>query len=197
VEPETGVMTHRSPAGERVWRAACELFYLEGIRSVGIAEIAARSGVGKPNLYRNFASKEGLAMAYLAAQVESQQELLDRARAAHPDDPTAQLRTVVAESAQRICSPGYRGCALANAAIEFPEPEHPVLVAVAAAKAQRLADLAELTEKIGVADPEALAYMIQLLLDGAAASAQMLPAQRAADALIEAVNRLIDSCQGN
>ena len=48
----------RSHAGDRVWQTACDLFYREGIRGVGVAEIVARSGVGKPSLYRNFDSKK-------------------------------------------------------------------------------------------------------------------------------------------
>ena len=57
-----------SPAGQRVWETACELFYREGIRSAGVAEIAERSGVGKPSIYRNFESKDGLALAYVHAK---------------------------------------------------------------------------------------------------------------------------------
>ena len=55
----------RTPAGQKIWRSARELFYRDGIRAVGVAEIADHSGVAKPNIYRNFASKEALVVAYL------------------------------------------------------------------------------------------------------------------------------------
>lgn len=187
----------RSRAGERVWQAACDLFYREGIRSVGVAEIAARSGVGKPNLYRNFTSKDGLAVAYVLAKAEAERTLFNSVRTAYPGDPAAQLRHVITEVAEVMCAPGYRGCALVNAAVEFPDRDHPVLVAVAALKEERLTRLTELAAALAVPDPQQLAYMIQLLLEGAAASAQVLPAARSASALIEAVDRVVASCRAD
>src|SRR2546429_6583141 len=48
-----------------ILETATELFYSEGIRAVGIDTIIARSGVAKMSLYRNFASKYDLVVAFL------------------------------------------------------------------------------------------------------------------------------------
>lgn len=184
----------RSHAGDRVWETACDLFYREGIRGVGVAEIVARSGVGKPSLYRNFDSKEGLVVAYITAQADADRAFWEATRAAYPNDAAAQLRHLVTTVAELMCSPGYRGCALANAAVEFPDRDHPVQVAVEAFKADRLMRLTNLATELHAPDPRQLAYMIQLLLEGAAASAQVLPAEHTASALVEAVDRVVRSC---
>ena len=49
---------------ERIDRAAYELFTRHGIRAVGVDTIVARSGVGKMTLYRHYASKKALALAF-------------------------------------------------------------------------------------------------------------------------------------
>ncbi|MCP2163387.1 TetR/AcrR family transcriptional regulator [Goodfellowiella coeruleoviolacea] len=185
--------TKRSPAGERVWRAACELFSRDGIRAVGVAEIAETSGVGKPNLYRNFGSKDDLAVAYLRAQAEAGLESFEAARQAFPDDHLAQLRQVIARVAAEMGTPGYRGCVVANAAIEFPDRAHPVRAAVDELKAEYLRRLTELVAHLPVDDPEGLAYALQVLLEGASATAQFLSVEKSRAVLIETTERVIAS----
>ncbi|MEU2791700.1 TetR/AcrR family transcriptional regulator [Streptomyces sp. NPDC007100] len=182
-----------SPAGQRVWETACELFYREGIRSAGVAEIAERSGVGKPSIYRNFESKDGLALAYVKAKAVPPRVWLEAARAACPDDPLAQLRHVIAEIADQISEPGYRGCALANASVEFPDRGHPVRVAVGELKAEYLGLLTDLVAQLPVRDPRSLGYMLQMLVEGASITTQIYSAERSAAALKEAADRIIDS----
>ncbi|MEN2424102.1 TetR/AcrR family transcriptional regulator [Streptomyces rimosus] len=182
-----------SPAGQRVWETACDLFYREGIRSAGVAEIAERSGVGKPSIYRNFESKDGLALAYVKAKAVPSRVWLETARAACPDDPLEQLRQVIAEIAEQISAPGYRGCPLVNASVEFPHRDHPVRVAVDELKAEYLELLAELVSRLPVRDHRTLAYMLQMLVEGASVTTQIYEAEKSATALKEAADRLIDS----
>ncbi|RSO09793.1 TetR family transcriptional regulator [Streptomyces sp. WAC 06783] len=182
-----------SPAGQRVWETACDLFYREGIRSAGVAEIAERSGVGKPSIYRNFESKDGLALAYVKAKAVPSRVWLETARAACPDDPLGQLRHVIAEIAEQISAPGYRGCPLVNASVEFPHRDHPVRVAVDELKAEYLELLDELVSRLPVRDHRTLAYMLQMLVEGASVTTQIYEAEKSATALKEAADRLIDS----
>jgi AcrR family transcriptional regulator len=49
----------RSPR-ERLLEAAGELFYAEGVQSVGIDRVIERAGVAKASLYSTFGSKEKL-----------------------------------------------------------------------------------------------------------------------------------------
>ncbi|MBB5936301.1 TetR/AcrR family transcriptional regulator [Streptomyces zagrosensis] len=185
--------TGRSPAGERVWQAACELFSRDGIRSVGVAEIAATSGVGKPSLYRNFGSKDELAVAYVKAQAVAGLESFEVARQACPGDELAQLRHVIARVAGEMGTPGYRGCVIANTAIEFSDREHPVRQAVDELKAEYLRRLTTLVARLPVRDPEALAYTLQILMEGAGAAAQFYSVERSRATLVEAADRIIAS----
>ena len=64
---------------ERLLQAASELFYAEGIQSVGIDRVIERAGVAKASLYNTFGSKEQLVGAYLDAR---HAQVLGRLRAA-------------------------------------------------------------------------------------------------------------------
>src|SRR6204780_3921577 len=59
---------HRPSARDRLLQAANELFYAEGVQTVGIDRIIERAGVAKASLYNLFGSKEELVAAYLASR---------------------------------------------------------------------------------------------------------------------------------
>ncbi|WP_157357307.1 TetR/AcrR family transcriptional regulator [Amycolatopsis nigrescens] len=183
----------RTPAGQRVWDTVRELFYRDGVRSCGVAEIAERAGVGKPSIYRNFGSKDALAVAYLHEKAVPAQEILRDARTAHPDDPRARLRYVVAQIADEITAPGHRGCPLANVVVEFPDRTHPVREAAQALKTEYLGLFTELVSPLPVDDPDTLAYLIQTLVEGAHLTGQIFSPGRSAAALVDATDRLVDS----
>ncbi|MGW8375591.1 TetR/AcrR family transcriptional regulator [Streptomyces sp. ODS28] len=183
----------RTPAGQRVWDTACELFYREGIRAVGVAEIAERSGVGKPSIYRSFESKDRLAVTYVQAQAQPPRAWLEEACEACPGDPRGQLRHAVGAIARRISEPGFRGCPLANACVEFPDREHPVHQAAGELKAAYLEMWTELIAPLPVRDPAGLAYLLQMLVEGANVTTQIFSAERSAPALEDAAERLVDS----
>src|SRR5881392_3961788 len=50
---------------DRILETADRLFYLQGIRSVGVDTIAAEIGISKRTLYNHFPSKDALIAAYL------------------------------------------------------------------------------------------------------------------------------------
>ena len=50
---------------ERILETADRLFYLRGIRTVGVDTIAAEIGISKRTLYNHFPSKDRLIAAYL------------------------------------------------------------------------------------------------------------------------------------
>src|ERR1700748_2490825 len=62
--PATG--QPRRSARERLLDAADELFYDEGVQTVGIDRIIEHAGVAKASLYNTFGSKEEMVQAYLA-----------------------------------------------------------------------------------------------------------------------------------
>ena len=52
-------------ARDRLLEAANELFYDEGVHTVGIDRVIERAGVAKASLYNTFGSKDELVRAYL------------------------------------------------------------------------------------------------------------------------------------
>ncbi|MFD8307812.1 TetR/AcrR family transcriptional regulator [Streptomyces sp. NPDC059690] len=128
---ETGAGTGRrvSAARERLLGTAGQLFYAEGIHTVGVDRLVAEAKVTNATFYRHFRSKEDLAVAYLQSVDQAIRTQIDSLTAA--DVPTdGILRGIGASLVDQIRSPGYRGCAFLNAAAEFPDPDHPVHRAV-------------------------------------------------------------------
>ena len=61
----------RLSARERLLAAANELFYNEGVHTVGIDRVIEQAGVAKASLYNTFGSKDELVRAYLEARYVS------------------------------------------------------------------------------------------------------------------------------
>jgi len=55
----------RPSARDRLLAAANELFYNEGVHTVGIDRVIEQAGVAKASLYNTFGSKDELVRAYL------------------------------------------------------------------------------------------------------------------------------------
>ena len=189
---EAGVPVRGARA--RILDTASDLFYRQGIRAVGIDTIVAQSGVAKMSLYRHFASKDELIVAYLALRNEGYWTWFNRAVARHPGDPRAQLLSLFASLRRQTLHPQYRGCPFLNALIEFPAPDHPghrVAIAHKHAVRERLAALAR---EAGARDPDRLAAHLQMLMDGARLAAQTADAAFDGDAIAAAAALIEAAC---
>ena len=159
---------------ERILAAASDLFYRHGIRAVGVEAIAEAAETNKMTLYRHFSSKDELVAEYLRCLAEQSKSGWGRREAEHPGDPLGQLRAWLKEMAAHFASGDDRGCALANAAVELPEKDHPARRVIEAYKSGVRARLAQLCGAAGLADPEMLADELFLLLEGARVTAQSM-----------------------
>jgi AcrR family transcriptional regulator len=166
----------RIPPRSRILAAAGELFYRHGIRAVGVDAIAEAAGTNKMTLYRHFASKDELVAEYLRQFAEFADTCWDRFARAHPGDPRAQLRAWLFEMAEHLASAGERGCALANAAVELPQKDHPARRVIEDFKRAHRARLVELCRNAGLSEPDMLADELHLLLEGARVTAQSVGA---------------------
>ena len=160
-------------AGDKIRDTARELFYREGIRAVGVDEIVSKAGVTKPSLYRSFGSKDELTVAVLHESEAGFWARWDEAMAAHAGDPRAQLLAFFAGLAERSTKEDYRGCALTNAAVEYPERDHPARQVAEAHKRDLRARLRAKAVELGAADPDRLGDSLTLLVEGAYASSQL------------------------
>jgi AcrR family transcriptional regulator len=162
----------RIPPRARILAAAGELFYRHGIRAVGVDAIAEAAGTNKMTLYRHFASKDELVAEYLRQSAHAADECWERFAQAHPGDPRAQLRAWLEEMAGHLAEPDERGCALANAAIELPDKDHPARRVIEEFKRAHRMRLVRLSQGAHLSEPELLADELHLLLEGARVTAQ-------------------------
>ena len=112
---------------ERILDTAYELFSRHGTRAVGVDRIIAEAGTAKMTLYRNFASKDALIVAFLAAREERwtrgwlQAEVERRA-----DTPAAMLLAIFDVFGEWFGLPDFEGCSFINVMLELDDPESPV-----------------------------------------------------------------------
>ncbi len=159
-------------AQQRLLDAADALFYREGVRNVGVDSVVARAGVNKMSLYRQFASKDALMLAYLERQERCFWEKFDTSLAKHPDAPRLQLPQFFADWAERAAAPDYRGCPFVNVAVEFADPTHPARQFVFRHKAVLLRRILDTVRAAGARDPESLAHGIALVVEGCYTASQ-------------------------
>src|SRR5689334_17760120 len=88
-------------ARERLLQAADELFYREGVYTVGIDRILERAGVAKASLYGTFGSKNELIRAYLEARARWLEARVEE-RLARFDNPRERILSVFDEFADRV-----------------------------------------------------------------------------------------------
>jgi AcrR family transcriptional regulator len=162
----------RIPPRDRILAAAADLFYRQGIRAVGVDAIAEAAGTNKMTLYRHFPSKDELVAEYLRQSASATDACWAKLEKRHPGDALAQLRGWLKAMADRVADRSERGCALANAAIELPEKDHPARPVIEAHKIAHRKRLAGLSRSAGLTDPEMLADELHLLLEGARVAVQ-------------------------
>jgi AcrR family transcriptional regulator len=176
---------------DRLLAAADELFYNEGVHTVGIDRVIERAGVAKASLYATFGSKDELIRAYLERRHEARRRRIDEAFA-RCDTPRERLLAVFDVLAHLLSQPNCRGCAFINAGAESP-----IGSATEQATQEYRAWVIELfTEQAkaaGAADPEALAAQLTLIYDGAAVGVRMDGPSTAPAAARQAAELLVDA----
>lgn len=157
-------LTDLTPGAQRILDVASELFYEQGIHTVGVDTIAAESGISKPILYKNFGSKDGLVVAYLLNRHRWWWELLEEeVERAESPRALAFFDVYAADHGN-----GRRGCAFLNAAAELPDdhPAHEVIRYHKHSICDRLEELVKEDTAPGI-EHRLLANHLFLLLEGA------------------------------
>jgi AcrR family transcriptional regulator len=179
-------------AHDRLLAAADELFYGEGVHTVGIERVIERAGVAKASLYSTFGSKDELIRAYLQLRAERRQRRISE-RVARYDDPRDRILAVFDVLGDRASEPTFRGCAFMNASAEGPRAESKVTRVCADSRAWTLSLFTELARDAGARDPERLGEQLVLLYDGGMVGSAMdrnpaaaLTARAMAEALLDA-----------
>jgi AcrR family transcriptional regulator len=147
---------------ERILETADRLFYLQGIRAVGVDTIAAEIGISKRTLYNHFPSKEELIKAYLtrrAVQLPSSDKT-----------PVEQILGTFDALERRFGAEDFRGCPFVNAVTELGAEDQAVRKIATAFKDSRRTRFRDLLKQLGATDADRLATQLQLLVDGAIAA---------------------------
>ena len=161
----------RTSARERLLAAADELFYAEGIHTVGIDRVIERAGVAKASLYSAFGSKDELVRAYLLRRHERRQRRMTDHLAAY-DGPRAKLLGIFDYLGQSYRQPTFRGCPFVNANAESL-PGGPAEEVTDLSRAWVRSLVRGLVVDLGVPDPDPLVDQLVLLYDGATVSARL------------------------
>ncbi|HKY91781.1 MAG TPA: TetR/AcrR family transcriptional regulator [Nevskiaceae bacterium] len=151
---------------DRIFRTARDLFYRQGIRAVGVDTIATEAGTNKMSFYRSFPSKDELVAEYLRDQEREAWEWWDEVMAQHAGDPRAQVEALFDAHVTKTCEEDSRGCALANAAVEISEPNHPARAVVAHFKDEVRNRFRGLAKDLGARDADGLGDALMLLWEG-------------------------------
>ncbi|RYZ58781.1 MAG: TetR/AcrR family transcriptional regulator [Proteobacteria bacterium] len=158
-------------ARDRLLKAADELFYEEGLNTVGIDRIIERAGVAKASLYNTFGSKDALVRAYLTARHEARRARILK-RIANHQSARRQILAIFDEMHDRALEPGFKGCAFVRASAENRAGSC-VKTVCDESRAWLLDLLRSLAASSGARDPEVLARQLVLLYDGAAVASQL------------------------
>jgi AcrR family transcriptional regulator len=147
---------------ERILETADRLFYLQGIRAVGVDTVAAEIGISKRTLYNHFPSKNALISAYLERRF--------RPVPTSDKPPAEQILRTFDRLERGFADKGFRGCPFVNAVAEMGAEDHAVRKIAVAFKDSRRAWFHDLLLQLDVANPDELATQLQLLVDGAIAT---------------------------
>jgi AcrR family transcriptional regulator len=182
-----------SPARERLLAAADELFYAEGVHTVGIDRVIERAGVAKATLYSIFGSKDELIRAYLERRHQASRQNMAQQLAGY-HTPRERLLGVFDVLGRSFTKPGFHGCAFVNASAEA-RPGSPAEEASDESRAWVRSLFTELAQAAGVADPGPLAWQLALLYHGATIAARMDREPTAAATARAAAATLLDAAR--
>jgi AcrR family transcriptional regulator len=154
--------TEKLDMKERILATADRLFYLRGIRAIGVDTVAAEIGISKRTLYNHFPSKDALIAAYLARRSIS--------LPASDKPALEQILGTFDSMERRFSAKDFRGCPFVNAVAELGTEDHAVRKVAFAFKNGRRARFRDLLNQLNVANADDLATQLQLLVDGAIAA---------------------------
>ena len=146
---------------ERILATADRLFYLQGIRAVGVDTIVAEIGISKRTLYNHFPSKDALIAAYLERRFVQPRP--------SQKSPVEQILSTFDSLERRFSARDFRGCPFVNAVAELGAQDRAVREIAVAFKESRRLWFRDLLLQLGVADAEGLATQLTLLVDGSIA----------------------------
>jgi AcrR family transcriptional regulator len=184
-------------AAQRIFAAARDLFYQQGIRAVSVDAIAAAAGTTKMTLYRNFSSKDELLAAILRAHDLEFWTWWDEVIEPFTGQARKQIEQLFRAFEEIACDEGScRGCPIANAAVEIIDDENPARQIVKQHHDEMRRRLRELSRNMNARDPERLGDALFLLMGGSFLSLLVFNDAGPSVSVYDAARLLLDSSVG-
>jgi AcrR family transcriptional regulator len=161
----------RVSARERLLAAADELFYENGINTVGIDRVIERAGVAKASLYDCFGSKDELVRSYLQGRSDARRTRINE-RLSQYDTPEEKILSIFDLLGELAVQPGFRGCAFVRAGADASSSDR-VKTVCEESRAFILGKFTDLAGEAGISEPELLGKQLVLLYDGASIAAHL------------------------
>jgi AcrR family transcriptional regulator len=158
---------------ERLLQTAGDLFYREGIHTVGIDRILAEAGVAKASLYSTFRSKDELVRAYLEERASWLRGRIEQ-RVAAASDPQARILAIFDDLSDRVMEARfYNGCPFIRACAEGAPDSGPAREVASSYRAWQRELFARLAKEAGMPRPSETSRQLSLIYDGATVTASM------------------------
>ena len=181
---------------ETVLRKAMQLFWSQGYEATGVADLLETMRIGRQSLYDTFGDKRSLFLEALRAYFGEQgARVITRLRA--PGSPQENLRAVFAQWEQMLEEMGPFGCLMGNTAVELGPHDEEAAEIVRAGFARVRQEVAETirrgqqTGEIRAGDPDELASLIVVAIQGAALFTKVEPGRETGHAALEAFLELL------
>lgn len=179
-----------APSKVKILATADELFYQEGIHTVGVDRIIAGARVTKATFYKHYRSKDLLIIAYVEGRDKQVRDWFDE-QEREGNDPREIARALVDSINLEAVRPGFHGDPFINAAAQFADESHPVRVAVSNHRDWYARRIEELFRDIGHPRPGDAADDLILARDGALAGGYVGDPIAAGAALHRSLDRIL------
>jgi AcrR family transcriptional regulator len=177
-------------ARDRILSSAYELFARHGVRGVGVDEVIKRAKVAKATLYRHFASKDDLVLAFLQQReqlwTKDWVEAEARRRAETPEEQLLAIFDLFDEWFQRE---DFEGCSFINVLLEMNDRTSPIGGASAVYLANIRSIIRSLADEASLRDPDQFAHSWHILMKGSIVAAG--EGDRSAAKRAQAMGRLL------
>jgi AcrR family transcriptional regulator len=159
-------------ARDRILASAYELFARHGVRAVGIDEVIRRAQVAKATLYRHFASKDELVLAFLQQREQlwtrDWVEAEARRRGATAEEHLLAIFDLFDEWFQRV---DFEGCSFINVLLEMNDRTTRIGGASAVHLATIRSIIRQLATEASLRDPEQFSHSWHILMKGSIVAA--------------------------
>jgi AcrR family transcriptional regulator len=162
----------RLAARERILRTAYDLFSRDGVQATGVDRVVAEAPVAKMTLYRNFGSKEELALAVLKLREQLwTRDWLEQEVEGRGGTPQARLLAIFDVLDEWFHRDDYEGCLFTRCLLESHDRTSPIGAASVLGLVEVQAWVSRLAKEAGIRDADGFARGWQTLMLGSIISA--------------------------